>query len=75
MKMYLPFAGLATLDGGQPLQLNAGSFLLHAFHGALYVSESLFVFLSAAIALDYCFKARLLSPFPVKNPVSGSNSR
>ncbi|XP_021816595.1 uncharacterized protein LOC110758927 [Prunus avium] len=66
--------GLATLDGGQPLELNAGSFLSHAFDGALYVSQSLFVFLSAAIALDYCFKARLLSPFPIKNPVSGSNS-
>ncbi|KAH0975104.1 hypothetical protein GBA52_017003 [Prunus armeniaca] len=67
--------GLATLDGGQPLELNAGSFLSHAFDGALYVSQSLFVFLSAAIALDYCFKVRLLSPFPIKNPVSGSNSR
>ncbi|XP_008239243.1 PREDICTED: uncharacterized protein LOC103337855 [Prunus mume] len=67
--------GLATLDGGQPLELNAGSFLSHAFDGALYLSQSLFVFLSAAIALDYCFKARLLSPFPIKSPVSGSNSR
>lgn len=65
--------GLATLDGGNPLELNAGSFVSHAFDGAIYVSQSLFVFLSAAVALDYCFKTGLLSPFPIKKSVSGSN--
>ncbi|XP_068305639.1 uncharacterized protein [Pyrus communis] len=65
--------GLATLDGGKPLELNAGSFVSHAFDGAIYVSQSLFVFLSAAVALDYCFKTGLLSPFPIKKSVSGSN--
>ncbi|KAM1788378.1 hypothetical protein ACFX11_038683 [Malus domestica] len=65
--------GLATLDGGKPLELNAGSFLSHAFDGAIYVSQSLFVFLSAAVALDYCFKTGLLSPFPIKKSVRGSN--
>ncbi|KAM1080303.1 hypothetical protein FF1_014964 [Malus domestica] len=65
--------GLATLDGGQPLELNAGSFFSHAFDGAIYVSQSLFIFLSAAVALDYCFKTGLLSPFPIKNSLSGSN--
>lgn len=67
--------GLATLDGGKPLELNVDSFISHAFDGAVYVSQSLFVFLSAAIALDYCFKAGLLSPFPIKKAVSESNSR
>ncbi|KAK9926398.1 hypothetical protein M0R45_023631 [Rubus argutus] len=67
--------GLAMLDGGKPLELNTDSLVSHAFDGAVYVSENLFVFLSAAIALDYLFKTRLLSPFPIKKSVSGPNSR
>ncbi|KAM5571295.1 hypothetical protein ABKV19_011748 [Rosa sericea] len=66
--------GLAMLDGGRPLELNTDSLISHAFDGAVYVSENLFVFLSAAVALDYLFKARLLSPFPIKKSISGSNS-
>lgn len=62
------------LDGGRPLELNTDSLISHAFDGAVYVSENLFVFLSAAVALDYLFKARLLSPFPIKKSISGSNS-
>lgn len=74
MKLNL-LAGLAMLDGGKPLELNTDSLVSHAFDGAVYVSENLFVFLSAAIALDYLFKTRLLSPFPIKKSVSGPNSR
>ncbi|OIW06656.1 hypothetical protein TanjilG_04050 [Lupinus angustifolius] len=58
--------GLAMLDGGPPLELNFDSFLSHAQYGTIYVSENLFIFVSAAIALDYCFKTRLLSPFPIE---------
>ncbi|XP_050376758.1 uncharacterized protein LOC126794138 [Argentina anserina] len=67
--------GLAMLDGGKPLELNTDSLISHAFDGAVYVSENLFVFLSAAVALDYLFKMRLLSPFPIKKSVSRSNTR
>ncbi|KAK7265958.1 hypothetical protein RIF29_18593 [Crotalaria pallida] len=57
--------GLAMLSGGPLLQLNFESFLSHAKDGTIYVSENLFIFVSAAVALDYCFKTRLLSPFPM----------
>lgn len=62
-------AGLATLDGGLPLELNAESFSSHAFDAAVYISENLYVFISAAVALDYCFKMRLLSPFPIRKSI------
>ncbi|KAG7952819.1 hypothetical protein I3843_12G077800 [Carya illinoinensis] len=67
--------GLAMLGSGPPLELNTGSFLSHAFDGAVYVSENLLLFLFAGVGLDYCFKARLLSPFPKKISVSSTNSR
>lgn len=57
-------AGLSTLDGGVPLEFNAESLSSHVFDAAVYVSENLYVFISAAVALDYCMKMRLLSPFP-----------
>lgn len=62
--------GLATLDGGPPLEMEMGSFLSHALGGAVYVTENLLVFLFAGIALDYCFKMRLLSPFPIQTSAS-----
>lgn len=56
--------------GGEPLlELNFESFLTHAQHGTIYVSENLFIFVSAAVALDYCLKTRLLSPFPIDRSV------
>ncbi|KDP25195.1 hypothetical protein JCGZ_20351 [Jatropha curcas] len=58
--------GLATLAGGPPLELNPESFFSHAFDGAVYVSENLLIFAFAAVSLDFCFKMRLLSPFPMK---------
>ncbi|GAA0152305.1 hypothetical protein LIER_10817 [Lithospermum erythrorhizon] len=57
--------GLATLDGGEPLELDISSFLSHAFGGVIYVSENLLIFLFAAVALDLCMKLRILSPFPI----------
>ncbi|GAV68714.1 hypothetical protein CFOL_v3_12217 [Cephalotus follicularis] len=58
--------GLATMAGGLPLEPTAGSLWSHTYDGAVYVSENLLVFLFAAIGLDFCFKIRLLSPFPIK---------
>ncbi|KAL3649721.1 hypothetical protein CASFOL_006124 [Castilleja foliolosa] len=57
--------GLGMLGGGPPLELNVVSFVSHAFNGAIYVSESLLVFLFAGVALDFCIKLRILSPFPI----------
>ncbi|KAA8526097.1 hypothetical protein F0562_007803 [Nyssa sinensis] len=61
--------GLATLDGGPPLELETGSFLSHAFDGAIYVSENLLIFVFAAVGLDFCYKMRILSPFPIRKSV------
>lgn len=61
--------GLAMLGGEPLLELNFESFLTHAQHGTIYVSENLFIFVSAAVALDYCLKTRLLSPFPIDSSV------
>uniref|UniRef100_A0A5B7BMP8 Homer protein n=1 Tax=Davidia involucrata TaxID=16924 RepID=A0A5B7BMP8_DAVIN len=62
--------GLATLDGGSPLEFETGSFLSHAFNGAVYVSENLLIFVFAAVGLDFCYKMRILSPFPIRKSVS-----
>lgn len=64
--MFFEKTGLAVLGAGPPLELNNVSFWSHVVDGATCISESLFVFLFAAVGLDYCFKMRLLSPFPVK---------
>lgn len=66
-------AGLATLAGGQPLELDPESFLSHVFNGAQYVSENLLIFAFAAVSLDFCFKMGLLSPFPMKRSASRTN--
>ncbi|KAK4421469.1 hypothetical protein Salat_2097500 [Sesamum alatum] len=56
--------GLGMLGAGPPLELDINSILSHAFAGAVYVSESLLVFLFAGVALDFCIKLRILTPFP-----------
>lgn len=55
------------LEAGAPLELDAGSLVSHAFDGAVCVSESLLIFLFAGVALDFCFKMRILSPFPIQS--------
>ncbi|KAL6986474.1 hypothetical protein U1Q18_019837 [Sarracenia purpurea var. burkii] len=65
--------GLATLDGGPPLELETKSFLSHTLSGAVYVSENVFVFVFAAVALDFCYKMRVLSPFPIQKSASGTD--
>ncbi|XP_010273359.1 PREDICTED: uncharacterized protein LOC104608927 [Nelumbo nucifera] len=67
--------GLGALGAGPPLELDIGSFLSHAVDGAVYVSENLFIFAFSAVALDFCFKMRLLSPFPIKKSVTRTNTR
>ncbi|XP_052208801.1 uncharacterized protein LOC127812454 isoform X2 [Diospyros lotus] len=67
--------GLATLDGGPPLEFETGSFFSHALSGAIYVSENLLVFIFAAVALDFCYKIRVLSPFPIRRSASETNRR
>lgn len=66
---YVPDAGLGMLEAGTPLQLDAGSVLAHAFDGAVYVSESLLIFLFAGVALDFCMKMRVLSSFPIEESI------
>ncbi|KAL5814375.1 hypothetical protein ACOSQ4_025016 [Xanthoceras sorbifolium] len=66
--------GLAMLSGGPALELNTESFLSHGFNGAVYVTENLLIFGFAVVGLDFCFKMRLLSPFPMKKR-SGLASR
>lgn len=60
--------GLAYLGAGPPLELNLESFLSHAFSGAVYIAEGLLIFVFAAVSLDFCFKMRVLSPFPIESP-------
>ncbi|KAF4389436.1 hypothetical protein G4B88_006495 [Cannabis sativa] len=68
-------AGLAALGEGQPLELNTESLLSHAFDGATFVSQNLLIFAFASIGLDYCFKARILSPFPMQKSISNTKDR
>ncbi|KAI3792665.1 hypothetical protein L2E82_06553 [Cichorium intybus] len=62
--------GLATLAGGPPMELEAGSILSHAITGAVYVSENLLIFLFAGVGLDFCIKLGILSPFPIEPSAS-----
>lgn len=68
-RLYVCDAGLGMLGAGPALELDESSFLSHAFDGAIYVSESLLVFLFAGVALDFCIKLRILSPFPIEDSV------
>ncbi|KAL8539936.1 hypothetical protein ACS0TY_001517 [Phlomoides rotata] len=61
--------GLGMLGAGPALEVDTSSFLSHAFDGAIYVSESLLIFLLAGVALDFCIKLRILSPFPIEDSV------
>lgn len=58
--------GLATMSGGSPLELNSASFQSHAVDGAFFVLQDLFIFTFAAVSLDFCFKSRFISPFPIE---------
>ncbi|XP_074317669.1 uncharacterized protein LOC141653723 [Silene latifolia] len=60
--------GLATLGAASPLELNSESLLSHAIDAAVFVSQDLLIFVFAAVSLDFCFKTRVISPFPIKPP-------
>ncbi|XP_073133137.1 uncharacterized protein [Henckelia pumila] len=62
--------GLGALEGGPPLELEASSILSHILDGAVYISESLLIFSFAAVALDFCIKVGILSPFPIDRSVT-----
>jgi len=57
-------AGLALLESGRTIELSTDSLISVALDGAVSVVENIFIFLPAAVALDYCFKMRFFSPFP-----------
>ncbi|KAM3276938.1 hypothetical protein ACQJBY_045011 [Aegilops geniculata] len=58
--------GLALLESVRPFELSTDALMSLALDGAVSVVGSVFIFLSSAIALDYCFKMRFLSPFPAR---------
>ncbi|XP_072999676.1 uncharacterized protein [Typha latifolia] len=58
--------GLAAVDVGKALELDTDSLISLSVDGAVHVAESTLIFFAAAIALDFCFKMRFLSPFPMR---------
>ncbi|KAK3132860.1 hypothetical protein QOZ80_6AG0528680 [Eleusine coracana subsp. coracana] len=59
--------GLALLESGsRTFELSTDALMSIALSGAVSVVENIFIFLPAAVALDYCFKMRILSPFPAR---------
>ncbi|CAM0952574.1 unnamed protein product [Alopecurus aequalis] len=58
--------GLALLESGRSFELSTDALVSLALDGAVSVVGSIFIFLPSAIALDYCFKMRFLSPFPTR---------
>jgi hypothetical protein len=54
------------LESGRTLELSTDTLISIVLDGAVSVVENIFVFLPAAVALDYCFKMRFLSPFPTR---------
>ncbi|KAL1222555.1 hypothetical protein V5N11_018924 [Cardamine amara subsp. amara] len=56
--------GLGMLSRGPPLELSWESLASHGIDGAVLVSQSVLIFAFASIGLDFCFKMKLLRPFP-----------
>ncbi|KAG7546378.1 hypothetical protein ISN44_As12g017450 [Arabidopsis suecica] len=56
--------GLGMLSRGPPLELSWESLFSHGIDGAVLVSQSVLIFAFASIGLDFCFKLKLLRPFP-----------
>ncbi|CAH8275540.1 unnamed protein product [Arabidopsis lyrata] len=56
--------GLGMLSRGPPLELSWESLFSHGIDGAILVSQSVLIFAFASIGLDFCFKTKLLRPFP-----------
>ncbi|KMZ66192.1 hypothetical protein ZOSMA_2G02030 [Zostera marina] len=60
--------GLAAVDTSTKslLDFNDIGFMQQVLEQAVYFSESILIFIFSAIALDFCFKAELLDPFPIR---------
>lgn len=52
------------MESSRTLELSTDTLISVALDGAVIVVENIFIFLPAAVALDFCFKMRFLSPFP-----------
>uniref|UniRef100_A0A0D9XFX5 Uncharacterized protein n=1 Tax=Leersia perrieri TaxID=77586 RepID=A0A0D9XFX5_9ORYZ len=61
--------GLAMVESGMPFELSTDALISLTLDGTVSVVENILTFLPAAIALDFCFKMRLLSPFPTRKHI------
>ncbi|ESQ54928.1 hypothetical protein EUTSA_v10025762mg [Eutrema salsugineum] len=61
--------GLGMLSRGPPLELSWESLASHGIDGAVLVSQSVLIFAFASIGLDFCFKMKLLRPFPSSDKI------
>jgi hypothetical protein len=59
--------GLAGFEAGNSLELSTNGLISSSVTGGISVAQNIFIFLFAAVALDFCFKMRVLSPFPMKD--------
>ncbi|KAJ1693158.1 hypothetical protein LUZ63_009856 [Rhynchospora breviuscula] len=59
--------GLAGFEVANSLELSTDGLISSSVAGAISVAQNVFIFLFAAIALDFCFKMRFLSPFPMRD--------
>ncbi|KAG6509212.1 uncharacterized protein LOC121982481 isoform X1 [Zingiber officinale] len=55
--------GLSEVETVKTFELDTQSLISFSIDGALHVSENIFTFLAAAVALDFCFKMAILKPF------------
>lgn len=60
-------AGLAGFEAGNSLELSPDGLISSSVMGGISVAQNIFIFLFAAVALDFCFKMRIVSPFPMKD--------
>lgn len=58
--------GLSQFEGELPVDFSVNFIFSHALDTGFMLSESMFIFIAAAIALDYFMKMDLLNPFPSK---------
>lgn len=58
--------GLSQFEAELPVDFSVQFIFSHALDTGFMLGESMFIFIAAAIALDYCMKMDLLNPFPSK---------
>jgi len=59
-------AGIAQIDATQALVGFPETGIDKVLKASLEAGESMIIFITAALALDYCLSRELLSPFPSK---------